>query len=294
MKVVAVIVTHNRAEKLKTCLEHLFAGSIVPDEIVVMNNASTDETKTILDNYAFRYSRIYPVHLEDNLGGAGGFELGMKIAFERGAELFWLMDDDCYVGSSALSNLIITHNKMTEHAKTKGKPVGFVCSKVNWIDGSVCEMNQPSVDWDFLGVFKADFPVVKVIGCSFVSCMISRTAVKEVGYPIGKFFIWFDDAEYTRRISDHFDCYCALNSEVTHATPNNEGVWFGNINKYNFHKFRLGARNESWYRFYQKGFIDWLYFIIYRDREMRIGGVRWRYRAKIFWYFLQGTLARFI
>lgn len=294
LKVVAIIVTHNRSEKLKVCLERLFSASTSPDEVVVINNASTDDTKQVLHDYSPRYTQLYPVHLEENLGGAGGFEHGMKVAFDRNADLFWLMDDDCYVEPLALHNLIVVYETMMAYSKTTGKDVGFVCSKVNWTDGSVCEMNQPSVNWDYLSVFSPDQPVLKVIGCSFVSCMISKKAVEKVGYPIGKFFIWFDDAEYTRRISKYFDCYCALNSEVVHATQNNEGVWFGNINEYNFHKFRLGARNESWYRFYKEGFADWLYFVICRCREMREGGVGWRYRIKMFWYFVQGVYAQFV
>ncbi|MBF9001207.1 glycosyltransferase [Vibrio nitrifigilis] len=290
MNIAAIVVTHNRPEKLHTCLDSLLSGSVVPNDIYVINNASSVKTKQVIDNFSDRYPAIKPFHLDKNIGGAGGFELGMKSAYRNEADMFWLMDDDCYVERDALEQLLLAYHSLCE----KGKNIGFIGSKVNWRDGSVCEMNQPSVDWDYLRVFNSESSILKVIGSSFVSCLVTRHAVDKVGFPIGKFFIWFDDAEYTRRISSELECYCALNSQVIHDTQNNEGVWFGNINEYNIGKFCYGARNESWYRFYKQSFTDWLFFFALRYKEMKSGNVSWRYRLKIFCRILSGLLGNFV
>ncbi|GAL12843.1 glycosyltransferase [Vibrio astriarenae] len=285
--IIAVVVTHNRANKLNQCLKSLLASEVKPARILVIDNASTDETPELLSDYSDRYPQIHHLQQFKNLGGAGGFELGSREAYSLGATHVWLMDDDCFVQPSSLQKLI-----EAEATVTSQRPIGFICSRVLWTDHSVCEMNQPGVDWDYLLPFSASNQVIKVINASFVSCLVTRNAIEKVGFPIGKFFIWFDDAEYTRRISKHFDCYCALESEVIHATQNNEGVWFGNINQYNLGKFRFGARNESWYRFHQESVIDWLFFVSKRYQEMHQGKVTWTNRLRIIRQIFKGLLLK--
>lgn len=102
-RVAAVIVTYNRLEKLKTVLRTVRAQTTPPDWIVVIDNASNDGTKEFLaaqDDPALDVTR-----LEENTGGAGGFATGTKRAYDLGADLFWLMDDDCYPEPEALERL---------------------------------------------------------------------------------------------------------------------------------------------------------------------------------------------
>ncbi|NIK74661.1 glycosyltransferase involved in cell wall biosynthesis [Thermonema lapsum] len=44
MKVFATVVTHNRIESLKKCIEHLRKQTRKPDAIIIINNGSTDHT----------------------------------------------------------------------------------------------------------------------------------------------------------------------------------------------------------------------------------------------------------
>ncbi|TKF67357.1 glycosyltransferase [Vibrio sp. F13] len=290
MKIAAIVVTHNRADKLNTCLNCIVQASVLPDEIIIVNNASTDNTAEVIIDFEKKVNhqiKVTPINLNDNIGGAGGFELGMRASYhDTTTQFFWLMDDDCFVEKTTLKELIAAEQMIC----SSGKDIGFICSQVNWLDNTVCEMNQPCVDWDFLRSFDESLPLIKVISSSFVSCFISRAAVDIVGFPYGKFFIWFDDAEYTRRLSDKFDCYCAIRSQVIHATEKNEGVWFGNIDKYNLWKFKFGARNESSYRFQREGFTAWMFYLVKIYNDMHLGRVKWTIRVKIFIKIFQGVL----
>ncbi len=115
-------------------------------------------------------------------------------AFECGYDWMWLMDDDTVASATALENLL---------AHCRRPNIGFVCSKVLWIDGSVHVMNLPQIS---ALVNASPFNIADgeglllVNACSFVSVLVNREAIAKVGYPIGEFFIWLDDLEFTRRI----------------------------------------------------------------------------------------------
>ncbi|MGF1697502.1 glycosyltransferase [Vibrio lamellibrachiae] len=292
--VYAVVVTHNREKHLEQCLYCLINSEVLPTKIIVVDNASTDSTCLVIHRFQETHSQIEHYPQKINLGGAGGFEIGTRIAYDQGASHVWLMDDDCYVQEDSLKQLLLTDSLLEKSRQIGERQVGLICSKVNWVDGTVCEMNQPTVNWDYLSSFTDENKVIKVESASFVSCLIKRQAIEKFGFPIGKFFIWFDDAEYTLRISKQFDCYCALSSQVVHATPRNEGVWFGNINQYNIWKFRYGARNESWYRLHKESLSSWLFYLSSRWNEMKKGKVSYKYRVRILASIIIGTLGWFL
>ena len=62
MKILAVVVTHNRATLLLRCIEALMQQSRAPDEILVVNNASTDNTLSLLSQFDIQ------VLTQENLG----------------------------------------------------------------------------------------------------------------------------------------------------------------------------------------------------------------------------------
>ena len=45
LKISVIVCAHNEARYLSPCLHSLLAQSRLPDEILVINNASTDETR---------------------------------------------------------------------------------------------------------------------------------------------------------------------------------------------------------------------------------------------------------
>ena len=90
-RVAVVIVTYNRADLLSRMLDGLAVQTRPVDAIFVVDNASTDHTRDVLvrDDLPLRVT-----HSEDNLGGAGGFHLGVRQAYDAGHDRIWLMDDD--------------------------------------------------------------------------------------------------------------------------------------------------------------------------------------------------------
>ena len=99
-KIGAVIVTYNNAPMLKLLLEDLLLQTRKPDEIIVIDNASFDNTASMIREFSsIRFTR-----LEENLGSAGGYYEGLKIACERN-DFVWTLDDDMIVNEDALEVL---------------------------------------------------------------------------------------------------------------------------------------------------------------------------------------------
>lgn len=99
MNILTVIVTHNRRELLRRCLQNVRAQVREPDEIVVINNGSTDGTEDMLDVLGVKFIS------QDNVGSAGGWHRGIAYGLENNFDAVWLMDDDGFPEKTALSVL---------------------------------------------------------------------------------------------------------------------------------------------------------------------------------------------
>ena len=281
----AVIVTFNRSDKLMKVLDALAAQTRRPDVVIVVDNASTDDTPERVAARAAADPSIRHLRLPRNVGGAGGFHAGMKAAYQLGAQFFWISDDDAYPNPDALEAL---HDALSGFEADTGWRPSFACSRVEWIDGTLCEMNCPRPVWDWARFVQPGRAWALVDSASFVSVMIPRWALTEHGLPIADYFIWFDDAEYTRRIARSYPGIFVPESVVVHDTPDNRGVNFGLIDEKSLWKFRYGARNETSWRRREMGLVGVLAYAYGVRRQMKQGHVPGRMRREIYRAILKG------
>jgi rhamnopyranosyl-N-acetylglucosaminyl-diphospho-decaprenol beta-1,3/1,4-galactofuranosyltransferase len=89
--VVAVVVTRHRRELLADSLKMIGAQTRPPDHLVVVDNGPDDPVADIVESCPVPSTYIAS---QRNLGGAGGFALGMLHALSMGAEWVWCADDD--------------------------------------------------------------------------------------------------------------------------------------------------------------------------------------------------------
>ena len=138
-RVGTIVVTFNRKKMLKECIEALLKQSYDNQEILVIDNASTDGTreeiaKLLGAGHDFGNMELIYQNTGANLGGAGGFQYGVRWAVEHGYDYIWLMDDDCIPETGALAALLAAWENL-------GGKCGWLSSKVLWKDGSLCTMN---------------------------------------------------------------------------------------------------------------------------------------------------------
>jgi len=89
--VVAVIVTRDRAQLLADSLTAVAAQSRRPDHVIVVDNGPDDAVRRTVEGCGLPATYLPSLR---NLGGAGGFALGMLQALALGADWVWCADDD--------------------------------------------------------------------------------------------------------------------------------------------------------------------------------------------------------
>ncbi len=243
-KILAVVVTYNRKELLTECVEALLHQECSFLDVLIVDNASTDGTYDFIEPL-LKNKRVIYENTGSNLGGAGGFNFGMKMATKLGYDYIWMMDDDTIVKKDSLTKLL----EADEYLKGN---YGFLSSTPLWTDGNICRMNKQKIK---KGQKDTKYP--KISFASFVAFFIKTEVVREVGLPIKEFFIWADDMEYSYRIQKKYDCYLVTDSEVVHKTTNNIG---SNIAKDDerIERYKYAFRNEA-YISKKKGFFGLLY-----------------------------------
>lgn len=253
-RITAVVVTFNRKALLLEVIEALLRQTRRPDHILIVDNASTDGTADAVGPYLGRQNFEY-VRLDCNTGGAGGFHAGIKHAVECGADWLWCMDDDCVPCEDALE-LLLGPLRDPEMADA-----GWLASRVLWTDGDPCLMNLPVAHPLWIAPHTRHATVSRIVGSSLVSMLVSSAAVRQVGLPVKEFFIWFDDAEFSRRISARMPCYLVSDSVVIHKTPLNMApLDFDRLDSSSLWKFRYGVRNECSFHFRTGGAMAGLLF----------------------------------
>lgn len=255
--VAAVVVTYNRLALLKQCVQALRLQT-VPCDILIVDNASTDGTAQWLSaqpGISFR-------NTGSNLGGAGGFNRGMRWAVEDGYDYVWVMDDDTLPKPDALEKLLQADDIL------KGD-YGWLSSVTLWTDGTECKMNRQKLKksyYDFSPLLR--YGLVQAEQATFVSLFLPREAVLQAGLPITEFFIWGDDIEFTRRIAlrGQRPCFLAGQSQVIHATKNNEGSNIALDAPERIGRYFYAFRNEA-YLYRQEGIKGRLYCFAKRGRD---------------------------
>lgn len=275
--VAAVVVTFNRLEKLKTVLQSLEAQKYPLQKIFVIDNASTDGTAAYLVEREWQVP-FEVVSMTKNSGGAGGFAEGMLRGYASGADHVWIMDDDCYPQPDALGALV---RGFEASVSELGGDVPFACSVVEFVDGSICEMNNPVPTWDWGRLLVKGQDNVMVTACSFVSVLIPRWAIAEYGLPYRDYFIWFDDREYTLRLTRRCPGVQVMDSVVVHDMGENRGVNFGMVDSKSIWKFAYGVRNEASYQLHHKGLLYFLEFGARLFVSLHRGRVALPLRAKL-------------
>lgn len=253
--VAVVIVTYNRKEKLLQCIRSLVNQDLSPDAVFIIDNASTDGTNCdLVSNYFSELLRDgefikginFSYHrLDVNTGGAGGFSIGVEMAYCRGYDWIWVMDDDAAPDTSCLSELKkFFDNKYSFVAprivnKTTGEGE-YYHHKTNISLALAKEINLDHEDISGRNVHLA--------ANAFVGPLINRNAIEQLGkFPDPTFFIWWDDTDYTYSLTKCYGPGVVIGSSIIYHDDPPRDLDAAPIFDW---KFLFGMRNRT--RFFRK------------------------------------------
>ncbi len=192
MSIAAIVITFNRLELLKKTISGLRSQTYNIDEIIVVNNGSTDGTSEWLDENSDLF-----VVTQENVGSSGGQYTAFKTAYERGHDWIWAMDDDVVPRPECLSHLVanIEKNKILAPLRYSKDGTPFINDTIEF------NLSNPfSNIWKRL-LKKEDLvnDIIPATGLTFEGPMFHRSLIEKIGLPEKKFFIFADDSEYMIR-----------------------------------------------------------------------------------------------
>lgn len=248
MNIGVVIVTYNRIDKLKEALTKFEIQKKRPAYVLVVNNASTDDTEDYLEWWEDNetdYSR-YVVNCKYNSGGSGGFAIALTEALKYDAEWIWISDDDAFPEEDtllkvdkylknnvnrnivAISTTVINNGKIDMAHRRRIKKRIFTIKEFY---ADICEYDLSEFEID-------EF--------SYVGTVISKEVMNDVGVTNANFFINQDDTEHSLRISKMGKIMCVPSIIVNHNTDKtNEISWkryYEIRNKYYVYKLNFPGR----------------------------------------------------
>ncbi|OJF02909.1 glycosyl transferase [Weissella confusa] len=237
MSVSAVVVTYNRLPFLKEVIQALQNSATIVDHIIIVDNNSNQET---FDYLTALEDQIKYVRLDENIGGAGGFNRGVRYFMEHtNDEFVWLMDDDTVPNATTLTELL---------AFAKQTPdFGFLASDVRWTDGTRAKMNNPAPKNRLKKIPEDATESEELMNATFVSLLMKREIIKQIGLPITDFFIWGDDIEFTERAARIAPGYFVPAAKVTHKMAANVGSNIMNDSLDRLPRYFYSYRNKVYY-----------------------------------------------
>lgn len=219
---VAIVVTHNRKDLLLECIESLLKQT-VSCSVIIIDNASDDGTDDIFRNMEIfgdeRENIIYH-RLEDNRGGAGGFNFGLEYAMSGKWDWFWLMDDDGKPEPDALENLLLhSINHKTVYGSVAVNPEKGG-KQLSWpIETRAVNNSRFIYDYESLSTLN------DVKSMPFLGFFINRSLVEDIGFPDPGYFIYCDDMDYCERAKKKGARIILVKSSVIkHPGPVNEYI----------------------------------------------------------------------
>ncbi|HEY3260341.1 MAG TPA: glycosyltransferase family 2 protein, partial [Pseudonocardiaceae bacterium] len=188
--VVCVVVTRHRRELLSLSLKTVAGQTRPPDHLVVVDNGPDQPARDVVD--ACPLPSTY-LPSRRNLGGAGGFALGILHALALGAEWIWLGDDD---GRPADENVLAT--LLAEATQRRLAVVSPVVVNIEDPDRLAFPLRR-GLTWkrrrDQLGV---DF--LPGIASFFNGALFRASTIDVVGVPDYRLFVRGDEVEIHRRV----------------------------------------------------------------------------------------------
>jgi GT2 family glycosyltransferase len=106
-RVFAIVVTYNGESWIEKCIKSL-KESIIPVSVIVVDNCSVDNTKTIVQT---QFPECFLIESNVNLGFGKANNLGISYAIENGADYVFLLNQDAWIESDTLKALLTTFKR---------------------------------------------------------------------------------------------------------------------------------------------------------------------------------------
>lgn len=294
-KVGIVICNYNKVQDVLDCIESVLASDFQDFDLYVVDNASTDGSSEAITR-TYSENQVHLLQNAENLGGSGGFNTGIRTAYENGYPYVACLDNDILVDKQAIGAL---YEFMETH-----RDVGIVGSKVyHREEPEYIQQFGLNLDFERFGAktlyadYLDDETVPEVVYCDAVatcSVLVRREAIAKAGIMPEDNFIYWDDMEWSHRISmAGYKIAAYAKSKVWHrmgainaakSSFVNYYLWRNQINF--FMKYTPADKLETMSVYLLQSVFDAMYESMYREQHFSMNSIRYAFDDAL--HFVRG------
>jgi GT2 family glycosyltransferase len=217
MDVAAVVLNYRTADQAYLAVRSLQSSFAPPGDVLLVDNHSADGSLAALQHLLQDTSVI---ETRDNLGFAGGCNIGIRAALERGARFILLVNSDAVLAPDALGHL----RQAMEHDANVGiaAPVLLSREEPDYVSSAGISFSQASGRMRHRGAGRrcsalGSDPVRRVDAVSGCVMLIRREVFETIGFFDESYFFSFEDIEFCLRARDSgFETACVQDARAYH------------------------------------------------------------------------------
>lgn len=199
-KVSVIILNWNGYKDTTTCVNAV-QKSIYPHyEILIVDNASTNESEKVLRK---TFPHITFIQTGNNLGYAGGNNIGIEKALKNGSDYVLILNNDCIIDSHLLSEMVQKAEKdkriglITPKVYSHDNVISHIGSKLNWFSPAITTfIGENETDH---GQYDNEQSVDIAPGdCLFINSLV----FKKIGLLNPTYFLYYEDTDWSIRVKD--------------------------------------------------------------------------------------------
>lgn len=200
-KTIFIIVTFNAVKWAERCFSSLRRSS-VPVEVIVVDNGSTDGTQEYIKSH---FPEVEFIQSPENLGFGKANNIGIEMAYKKGADFFYLMNQDAWIFEDSIQNLLDVYQNYPEKEEIGIlSPMHLDGSEKKldiFLDKYIAQNFENRIISDlYLNSTKTTYKI------SFINAahwFLPKETVEKVGGFNPYFFHYGEDNEYVNRLHFH-------------------------------------------------------------------------------------------
>lgn len=200
MIVFAVVVTYNGMQWYDRCFGSL-CSSEIPVEIVVVDNASSDDTSVFIKK---NFSHIHLIESNENLGFGRANNLGIRFALDHGADFVLLLNQDAWIEPNTIEGLMAIAHAHPEFGILSPIHMNVDKSRIEHLllrRLDDCRTTDPALFDDLFFGRVSDVYETKYVNAA--SWFLSRKTLETIGGFDPIFFHYGEDDNYLHRTRYH-------------------------------------------------------------------------------------------
>ena len=206
-----VITTYNKPVIIRQCLQSVYNQTYPLSQVVVIDNSPNDQTEALIKK---EFPCVVSRHFPENIGSAGGYHEGLKIA-ALSNDFIWIWDDDITGQPQTLAEMLAY--------------IPVLESRGNF--GAIrCNLTGHK------GLYK------ETDSFAWRGTLLKQDVIKQTGLPLSELFLYGCDFEYSYRIKKKgFRIYLVVAGSLSESslTPRNSFLFFGKATSFYQDPFRL-------------------------------------------------------